>query len=391
LSKLAKVITAILGKCKIAVITFKHLIQLLTSINPFFMKNTILFLYIFCGVLTFAEAQIQKGTYTMRPILSINSETDYLSSSASTGRPIRLAADMNYGKFVTENLLLSGGLGGFYSQKGKYYGSSIFAGGQYYYWQNAIIKPYVSGSINLSKRIYATQTSAIQPVKTRANEYSASVAMGAQYFFNENVALDFKLIFSVFEEKFKPNPSGFQSKPIFQQAYTLDLQPFYSMATYNSAKEVKDFFYGGKAQVSGNVNLMLKPYGVQGGENSLNVSLGSTYFLHKFFGLGASLDVDYYGFYQSFIYGLRAESNIKIFKRFYLSPNVVYNSGKFNVIGLGTSKISSASANLQAKFFMNKNIAFTADLLSFPIYNSQKNVEATGKLFFKSGFAYYLN
>jgi hypothetical protein len=356
------------------------------------MKNTILFLYIFCGVLTFAEAQIQKGTYTMRPILSINSEPDYLSSFASTGRRVRLAADMNYGKFITDNLLVSGGVGGFYSQKGKYYGSSISAGGQYYYWQNSKIKPYVSGSISLSKLIYATQTSAsIQSTKTRVNEYNASMAMGAQYFFNENIALDFRLIFSVSEEKFKPNPSGFQSKPIFQQAYTLDLQPFYSVATYNSAKEIKDFFYGGKTQVSGNTNFTLKPYGVQGGENSLNVNLGSTYFLHKFFGLGASVNVNYYGFYQSFFYGLRAESNIKIFKRFYLSPNVVYNSGKFNVVGLGTSKISSASVNLQAKFFMNKNIALTADLLSFPIYNSQKNVESPEKIFFKSGFAYYLN
>jgi hypothetical protein len=359
------------------------------------MKNTILFLYIFCSVLTFAEAQIQKGAYTMRPNLSIYRDLNYLSAFISNEKAIDLAADMNYGKFVTDNLLLSGGFGGFYSQKDEYYINSASIGGQYYYFQNSKIKPYVSGTVTLSKLVYSSfSTVSSLPIKARNNEYKASLVMGAQYFFNDNIALDLRFIFNASEVKITPNPSRFQREPIFQQAYTLDLQPFYSMATYNSAKEIKDFFYKGKTQVSGSVNFTPKSIvGILGfnDRSVFNLSLGTTYFLHKFFGLGASIGIsDFDGFERTLAIGLRAESNIKIFKRFYLSPNVTYDNQNLDGIVLGIGKVSYVSANLQAKFFMNKHIAFTANFLSLPIYSSNADLLLRDKLFFKSGFAYYL-
>jgi hypothetical protein len=359
------------------------------------MRKILLFLYIFCGVLTFSEAQIQKGVYTLRPNLSIDRDPNYLSAFISNEKAINLAADMNYGKFVTDNLLLSGGFGGFYNQEDDYYVNSASIGGQCYYWQDAKIKPYVSSTVTLSKLVYSSfSTVSNLPIKTRNNEYKASLVMGAQYFFNENIALDLRFIFNASEEKITPNPSGFQPEPIFQQSYTLDLQPFYSIATYNSAKEVKDFFYKGKTQISGSVNFTPKPFGtILGFDNEpiFSLSVGTTYFLHKFFGLGAHVGInDFDGFERTLAIGLRAESNIKIFKRFYLSPNVTYDNQNLDGIVLGIGKVSYASANLQAKFFMNKYTAFTVNFFSFPIYSSNADLLLRDKLFFKSGFAYYL-
>jgi Outer membrane protein beta-barrel domain len=180
------------------------------------MKKTLLFLLAFCSILSPTKAQIQKGTYTMRPDLSIARQTSLLSSS-STAKISSTSIGMSYGRFIADNLLLSAGLGGYFSKSVKQY--SVSVGSTYYYLQEFKIKPYVSGGLSFSSDNF---TSSQSPTKKHYNQLDALLGTGAQYFINENIALDLHCALNIFG--IKP-----QTMPLLNQEYRLSLKPFYTV------------------------------------------------------------------------------------------------------------------------------------------------------------------
>jgi hypothetical protein len=59
--------------------------------------------------------------------------------------------------------------------------------------------------------------------------------------------------------------------------------------------------------------------------------------------------------------------------------NINKNGGAFSI-----------NTNLSLKYFINKNIAWTAHFLSLPIYQSEKPLFPGVKNYFSNSFAYYL-
>ena len=83
----------------------------------FKMKKSTVTIFIFFTLLGFAKAQIQKGTYTMRPSLRISEFGGRVLGTSANNNPLSISMGMNYGKFVTDKLLISGGVSGGWSNR----------------------------------------------------------------------------------------------------------------------------------------------------------------------------------------------------------------------------------------------------------------------------------
>jgi hypothetical protein len=361
------------------------------------MKKTTLLLLTFFTLMTLAKAQIQKGTYTMSP------NVYFSHSSASKINDFSISA--NYGRCIGNQFLLSGGLSSSWLEDSFWKNYSANLSLQYYYFPESKLNPYISTGFDYSKFTFLSNLTSFGNGTTLGSgrnvtngvifsnpgidttfhkfffqQFDASIGTGVQYFINENIALDAHLNFTAFGVTQK------NVKTLMQQEYTVRLKPFYTSSSYKSAKEIKDFYYRGKTQILGSLSYYPKTIGATVGHSSFYINGGATYSLNKFFAAGASFFYAKSNIYTQLNVGLNAESNVKLYKRLYLSPNLNYSFSKIDKY-LG---ISSINANLNLKFFVNKNIAWTANLLSVPLYKTNKTNSQSETVYFRNGFTYFL-
>ncbi len=351
------------------------------------MKKITLTTLVFFTFLIFTKAQIQKGTYTMRPSLYISQFDGRVLGTSANNRPLKVDIGMHYGKFVTNQLLIRGGINTDISNQARNYPSyaaELFA--QYYYLKNSKLKPYVIGGFDFSRdlvlQILSNPTNKNDSIR-HINQLDASFGTGIQYFINENIALDARIDFTALAITDK------DTRQLYEQSYSLSLRPFYTSATYQSAKEINDFFYKGKTQISGQISYNPKTINAIGGSSFFQMNFGAKYSLNKWLAVGGNF---YHWNSSNANYGstvgfsANTEANVKLSKRLYLTPNVGVFIDK-NEIAKSKTTIN---ANLGSKYFINKNIAWTADFLSFQLYESRKSIFQPQSVFFNTGIAYYL-
>ncbi len=356
------------------------------------MKKSTVTTFIFFTLLGFAKAQILKGTYTLRPSLSVSEFGGRVLGTSANNNPLSISMGMNYGKFVTDKLLISGGASGRWSNRVRNYPDfNAEFSTHYYYWAKSQFKPYVTGSLYFSRDNILQIVPNIIIVRDSVyhiNQLYVSVGTGVQYFINENVALDARFVLTAYALTDK------KSKQPYSSAYTLNLRPFYTSASYQSAKEINNFFYKGKIEISGKVLYIPKvisnssPLGnssLSRNSSLLSMSAAANYSLNKWLTVG--VDLNYWKIANSNAI-IRAGSNVginlKLSKRLYLTPNVNLSWSK----DIDLDIISEA--NIGAKYFINKNIAWTTTFFSFELYNTQTFFSRYENLFFYTGVTYYL-
>jgi hypothetical protein len=197
----------------------------------------------------------------MRPSVHLSDYGRVLSESESNNS-LGLSAGMSYGRFISNDLLIKGGFGTSISNQAREYPSYHFSlGTQYYYWQDSKLKSYVIGGFSFFRdQILSLNTTAAglagivnDTVEVfHLNQLDASIGTGVQYFINENLALDARFDFTALAITHK------NSKKLYQQEYTLRLQPFYTAKSYKDAKEINHFFYKGKTEIFGSMTFAPK-------------------------------------------------------------------------------------------------------------------------------------
>ncbi len=178
------------------------------------MKKTTLTTFIFFTLLVLVKAQIQEGTYTMRPSVYFSHSPQNKTNDFSIGA--------SYGRVIQNQLLLTGGVSGDWLENSFWKNYSTNINLHYYYLPESKLNPYIFTGLNysaftiLSNLTYSVQGSIFNSGRNVTNgvitsgsindttsrkytlqQLDASIGTGVQYFVNENIALDARLNFTV--------------------------------------------------------------------------------------------------------------------------------------------------------------------------------------------------